>query len=1038
MLRKTVLVRALSVAFATAALTAAVTQPAMAQSNTVGIIFGTVPAGSANSVVLRNTDTNQTRTVQVDANGKFQASGLAIGHYRATLMKGNTAGATSEVDVIAGQGAEAIFPVSGVQSVQVQGRRTRIDVSNTNNGAVFTARELARLPIAPSVASIVQLAPNTTRGDPRYAAGDSFGGGGPSENAYYINGFPVTNPLTQLGASELPFGAIAQAQVLTGGYGAEFGRSVGGVVNITTKSGTNNWEVGAQYSVEPNAWRSKSKNYMYENTKALDAKGNLLNATTDGQVRVWRESNTKDVKRVGAYVGGPLIKDKLFMFLAGETTNTDTNFVNTAFTANPTTPAGWVESRAIQDRYTAKFDWNITDNHRLEFTKIGDDAKADRSSYDYNFATHQTNRVLSLRGNWSNDTSANGFTPSSGGDVQMLKYTGNITDDLTISALAGDSNVRHTNRFAGISTLLPGTAIGSNGNPNPAVPIPNPNPVTFNITPDGAADKVKAKRLDLEYKIATHTLRAGLDRVKMSSINAGQETPGGATWTYFKSAEALPTTPISMGSGSKVAPATGGQSGLNGFYVRKVQFSTSTSAASDQSAEYLEDKWQVTKNLLVTGGIRREGFTNRNGDNETFLKQDGNYSPRLSAAWDVNGDASFKVYGSAGRYFVQIPTNVTVRGASRATNTQQFYTYSGIDANGQPLGLVQLTAPRSSNNEFGQAKDPRTITATNLKPTYQDEVTLGFEKAFSPSLNFGVKGTYRKLRSTADDYCDQTPFDNWAARNGVSTANWKFGLGCVIMNPGEDQTFLVDFNNGDPAIKPTLTTVKLTAAEIGLPKTKRIYSALDFFAEHPLRDGWYGKVNYTLAKNHGNTEGQTNSDTAQANVSITAVWDFAQIMEYADGELPNSRKHQIKAFGFYQATPEWTVGGNFLAASGRPKGCLGIHPLQAVNDFGYGAAFHYCKQSLDASGPSLPAPRGTLGQYPWDVRLDMNLVYSPAVVNGLSLKLDVFNVTNRQTVQVLDDTRETSSGFIAARAGAVLSYTAARSARFTVEYNKKF
>ena len=1023
MLRKTVVARALSIAFSSAALASAVLNPAMAQSNTVGIVFGTVPPGSATSVVLKNTDTNQVRTAQVDANGKFQATGLSIGRYQATLMKGSTAGATSDVEVIAGQGVEAIFAVAGVQSVQVQGRRTRIDVSNTNNGAVFTARELARLPIAPSVASIVQLAPNTTRGDTRYAAGDSFGGGGPSENAYYINGFPVTNPLTQLGASELPFGAIAQASVLTGGFGAEFGRSVGGVVNITTKSGTNNWEAGAMYSIEPNGWRSKQKNSVYEET------GDPLNKDTNGKVRVFRENNTRDVKRVGAYVGGPLVKDKLFMFLSGETTNTDTNFVNTAFTGVPTAPAGWAQSRAIQDRYLAKLDWNITDNHRIEITRIGDDAKAERSLYGYDYTKNQRDNVLSLKGNWSNDTTGNGFTPSSGGDVQMFKYTGNITDDLTISVLTGKSDVRHTNRFAGLSTLTPGTVTVGSGNPNPAVPIPNLNPVTFNITPDGASDQVKANRLDLEYKLGTHTLRAGLDRVKLSSINAGQETAGGLTYSYRFTA--TPNTPISMGSGPKVATASGGQSGTNGYYVRAVKFTTSTSAASDQSAEYLEDKWQVTKNLLVTGGIRREGFSNRNGDDQTFLKQEKNYSPRLSAAWDVNGDASFKVYGSAGRYFVQIPTNVTVRGASRATNTQQFFTYAGINpTTGQPIGLVALTAPRSANNEYNQAKDPRTITSTNLKPTYQDEMTLGFEKSFSPALNFGAKVTYRKLRSTADDYCDQTPFDAWAVRNKVSTANWGFGLGCVILNPGEDQTFLVDFNNSDLAIKPTLTTVKLSAAEIGLPKAKRIYAALDLFAEHPLRDGWYGKVNYTRAKNTGNTEGQTNSDSGQANVSITAVWDLPQIMEYADGLLPNNRTHQVKAFGFYQVTPEWTVGGNFLAASGRPRGCLGIHPDPAIQDIGYGAAFHYCK--------GVPVPRGTSGEYPWDVRLDMNLVYSPKALDGLSLKLDVFNIANKQTAQTIEDQRENDDGTIFSRYNSVLSYTAPRSARFSIEYNKKF
>jgi hypothetical protein len=1026
MLRKSVLVRALSVAFATAALSAAVVQPAMAQSNTVGTINGTVPAGSATSVTLKNLDTNLVRSAQIDANGKFQSSGLPIGRYQATLMNGSTAGASTTVEVLAGQGVEATFVTAGVQTVQVQGRRSRIDVSNTNNGAVFTARELAKLPIATNVAAIIQLAPNTTRGDTRYAAGDSFGGGGPSENAYYINGFPVTNPLTQLGASELPFGAIAQAQILTGGFGAEFGRSVGGVVNITTKSGTNNWEVGALYSIEPNAWRARSKDYMYENTGA--------NPITDGKTRVYRGDYKREQKRYGAYVGGPIIKDKLFMFLSGETTKTDTDFQNVAYTGNATSTSGWATSRAVQDRYVAKVDWNITDNHRIEVTKIGDDARADRNLYNYNLLTHTIlSPTPTLSGSWANDTTANGFTPSSGGDVQMLKYTGNITEDFTISVLTGKSNVTHTNRFAGLNNLLPGTAISGSGNPNPAVPIANPNPVTFNITPDGARDEVKANRLDLEYKLGNHTLRAGLDRVKLSSINAGQETAGGQTFTYFKSPVGkLPTDPIPMGVGPAVAPASGGQSGLNGYYVRAVKFSTSTSAGSNQDAEYLEDKWQITKNFFVTGGIRREGFSNINGDNETFLDQKNNISPRLSAAWDVNGDASLKVYGSAGRYFVQIPTNVTVRGASRATNTQQFYTYSGIDpVTGQPQGLVALTQPRSSNNEFGQAKDPRTITATNLKPTYQDEVTLGFEKAYSPSLNFGVKATYRKLRSTADDYCDQGPFEAWAARNGVSTKNWTYGLGCVILNPGEDQNFQVDFNNGDPSIKPTLTQVKLTAADIGLPKPKRTYAALDFFAEHPLRDGWYGRVNYTRARNTGNTEGQTNSDTAQANVSITAVWDFPAVMEYSDGLLPNNRTHQVKAFGFYQVTPEWTVGGNFLAASGRPKGCLGVHPsLEVQETYGYGAAFHYCGGK--------PVPRGTLGDMPWDIRLDMNLAYAPKAIDGLALKLDVFNIANKQTVQTLDDVKETDAGGVAPRGGSVLSYTAPRQLKFSVEYNKRF
>lgn len=54
-----------------------------------------------------------------------------------------------------------------------------------------------------------------------------------------------------MGASELPFGAISNLQVLSGGYGSEFGRSTGGVINITTKSGGNKVEFGGKVSIIP-------------------------------------------------------------------------------------------------------------------------------------------------------------------------------------------------------------------------------------------------------------------------------------------------------------------------------------------------------------------------------------------------------------------------------------------------------------------------------------------------------------------------------------------------------------------------------------------------------------------------------------------------------------------------------------------------------------------------------------------------------------------------------------------------------------------
>ena len=1015
MIKKTILVRALSAAFSAAALTAAVIPAAMAQSNAAGTVFGRVDSPAGATVQLNNVENGYRRSVTPDSNGRYNATALPPGHYQVQLLRNGKVENTSEIDVLAGQGVDASFAAPGIQAVQVTGRRSRIDVSSSNNGATFTAKELAKLPIATNVDAIIQLAPNTTRADSRYAAGASFGGGGASENAFYINGFPVTNPLTQLGGSELPFGAIAQAQVLTGGFGAEFGRSVGGVVNIVTKSGTNTWEAGAKFELEPNRLRASSKDVYYPVTGAPE------NAKTDGTIYRRMSDGSETQRTYGAYVGGPIIKDTLFMFAAVERKDTKLGNVNryntnVGFSGSPSLgTTGWEDRQDKSDRYLAKFDWNINDNHRLELTLLGDDNKEDRQLSGYSYATGRLHNQTSSE-HYRNNSN---FTPV-GADSQILRYTGALTDDLTITALYGKSKTKVENLYDGdLSSQYQITAAAR-------AQVPGLNYTTKQVLagtifPDDAKNDTSSARMDLEYKLGAHKIRAGFDNNKLKSLNAGDVNAGGGIWFYDRTT--TPNSPISL-SGVRRTVANYGGYGTQGYFVSRRLFDSSTNAYSNQNAQYIEDQWQVSKDVLVTAGLRNEGFENKNGDGETFLEVKNFKSPRLAAAWDVNGDASFKVFGSVGRYALQIPTHLAVRGASRSLNTREYFTYSGTDANGNPTGLVQMTEPVSTNNEYGQAKDINTLTSLGIKPTYQDELTLGLEKSLTPSLNVGAKATFRKLKETIDDYCDDRAVLAWAERNNVNTDNFG-GLGCVTFNPGKDNTFRVDF-----AGNKSYTDVHLTAAELGFEKAKRTYAALDLFAEHPLRNGWYGRVNYTWSRSKGNTEGQTRSDNAQTDVAATSTWDTPELMQYANGLLPNDRKHQIKAFGYYEIASEWTVGGNFLAASGRPRSCFGNNPNLPADAPDYGSVYFWCGDAA--------APRGTRGNLPWDIRLDANLSYRPSIVPGLAVKIDVFNVTNKQVAQNVDETYNLTGTTRSAIYERVISYTAPRSARLSIEYNKRF
>ena len=1026
MSRKTAFKRTVFAHAVLLAIASTVSTGAFAQSNTTGNIFGQVVAGGT-SVVIENIGTGAKRTVAPDASGRFQITALPPGQYKVQLLKGTTVAGTSQVDVQIGQGAEVRFAAAtDLSTVQVIGTRPAIDVSSTNNGASFTAKQLDTLPVGKNVEAIIQLAPNTTRADSRFAGGASFGGGAASENSYYINGFPVVNPLTGLGASQLPFGAIAEAQVLTGGFGAEFGRSVGGVVNILTKSGTNNWVAGAGMSIAPAGLRAKAKDIYFIDTKVYNG-GATYNAATDGKLRLAREENQSDSRMVSGYVGGPLIKDKLFFFGAVERNEINDGFVNAATTSTSAGANGWRSRQTTTERYIYKLDWNLTDDHRVEVTALGDTPTEKIADSGYSYATRS--RVGPVT---SSQTLTN--IDNNGGETKMIKYTGTLTPDLTLTALWGQTNSKHSQEFPNYD---PGqvlfSTVSTPSDRAPGFTYVNPQPIQGNVLAPGSEDIVKSYRVDLEWNLGKHTVRAGIDKNNVSSVNAGEFKAGGGTWTYFKT-----DTPDAVldqtGGTSAPTNSTGSPLGAQGYFVGKTLFSTVTTAYGEQSAQYIEDKYQVTKDLLLVAGVRRESFKNINDAGVTFLDNAPQLLPRLAAAWDVNGDASLKVYATAGRYSVPIPTHIAVRGAGRSTFTDQYFTYTGVDANGAPTGLVKLSEPLSGNNEFGQDKVVETLSALDLQPSYADDFTLGFEKALSKEYNFGAKATYRSLKSTIDDFCDVRPFEAYAAAKGIAITNPLWGNTCQTFNPGIDNTFKVDFS-GDAT---KLTTVPLTAEQQGFDKVKRLYKAIDLFIEHPLRNGWYGKLNYTWSRNEGNTEGQVRSDNGQADVAVTSVWDYPELMKGADGLLPNDRTHQIKAYGFFEVTGEWGVGANLLLASGRPRSCLGYEPNPgATGSPGYRNQTYYCL-GTDRTKNVLYT-RGSLGNLPWDNRLDMNISYKPRAVKGLQLKMDIFNVFDQQTVQnVIEGYNVRSGGRVASDYETPLSLTAPRSVKFTASYDYKF
>ncbi|TCV92786.1 TonB-dependent receptor-like protein [Luteibacter rhizovicinus] len=986
-LRRTVLCTALALSLASGAV--------LAQSNASGVVFGRVAQPEGSVVHLQNLDTGLTRDVGVDADGRYRASSLPVGRYKVSVERGGqTVETRDNVQVSLGGGVDVSFagaaaPGSAqtLEGVQVTGNiLPAIDVSSVDSRTVLTSQQLQKLPLARDVTAAALLAPGVVAGDSRYGNVASFGGSSASENQYYINGYAVTNALTGLGFTSLPFDAIDQQQIFTGGYGAEYGRSTGGVINVVTKRGGNEWKAGVGMYITPQYFRQSPRS-IYR---------------TNGQLFQYRGDNKSTDMQYTGYISGPLIKDKLFLYAAADFTKSDSKNVSSILAPQKTNQT----SKAT--KWMAKVDWNITDSHLLELTGIGDKTNVDRSVYKYNYATGTQGTFIGTDKLKNFDAGA-GSAP--GGDVYIGKYTGYITDNLTINALYGHSTTNHVRdlNYAG-SPNCPWITDSRRGISSPIVGC---GLVNGTVLGAGAKDKTHGYRLDVEYHIGDHDLRAGVDNQTLEST-AGNVYEGGYRWVYRNAGKVTGRPDI--------VPPAGTQ-----YVAEKRLFQTGASVKVEQEAQFIEDKWQVTDRWMAYIGLRNEQFKNLNGAGETYVKQRHQLAPRLGVTWDVFGDSTFKVYANAGRYHLAIPSNVAIRGASASMYYSEYYTYSGIGPNGEPTGLTQLGNRAYLNGEDGHTPNPKTVAAQGIDAYYQDEYILGFDKAINADWSYGAKFTYRKLKSSIDDFCDSRPFEKYATRKGIDISKASIP-GCYLFNPGKGGTFQVDIDGKGTLVPFALTKDDfVTPAGVAFPDLKRSYYSLDLYLEHHFDSRWYGRVDYTFSRSYGNSEGQLKSDIGQLDPSVTQDWDAPEIMQYTNGPLPNDRTHALKAYGYFQATPEWLFGANLAIASGRPRNCIGLDPVDAIQ---YGASYFECGGK--------PAPRGSQGRLPYTWQLDLNTEYRPLWAGAqqpLAFTAAVFNVAGSQRPVAQVDVGEVNTGGPSDDYRRAIAFQTPRYFRFGVRYD---
>ena len=931
---------------------------AIAASNTQGGLVGKAtdingsPITQA-TITIKNTETGLTRTVESEADGSYRFPLLPPGTYEVSAHKDKVGDSSSvQVAVRIGQNSAVDLAMtnSSLEVIEITGRNiAMVDVTTSESVMVIDSVTLERLPVARDLASVAMLAPGVNQGDSAFE-GDgklaSFSGASVGENAYYINGLNTTNFRNGLGGSQVPFEFYEQFEVKSGGYGAEYGRSTGGVVTAITKSGGNDFKFGASAFYEPDLFRA-DKPDVY---------------TADGELAQINSYDKADNYDLNLYASGALIKDELFYYVLLNPSKQKSQYNSSV-----------LGSSAFYEREQQAFfwglnvDWYINEDNIVELTAFSDERADDVITSTWDYESH---------GIYASKPSEE----NRGGLNLALKYTSIISDDLQVSVLAGLNKYDRTDS-SDFDAACPWIVDDRDVTTNLGCWATS-NAVT-------ADDERKSFRIDVDYALGDdHQLRFGVD-VEQNTINNIENYSGGRYYRYYTAEEGAFNGLLQAGA----------------QYYRMLERSSNGSFETDTSALYIEDTWQATDELVLTLGLRNETFDNKNIAGESFIKVSNQWAPRIGASWDVNGEGETKVFAHYGKYYLPVAANTNLRLAGAELYTRRYFILDGIDENGLPtndyyseLTGTTTTHPDQLSNttvyDDGVVGDTSSLVDANIKPMYQQEYILGVQHQLSDDWVVGVRATYRDLATSIEDIAIDAGLQRYADENydGVDLELGGFDY-YVLTNPGNDMVISVDAN-GDGELEQ----ITLTAEQLGYPEAKRQYASVDFTFEKAWDGLWMLQGSYTWSHSWGNSEGAVRSDNGQDDAGLTTNFDQPGLTNGANGNLPNDRRHQFKLFGGYAVTEELTVGASFNWQTGRPRNAFGYHPTDIfAQDYGSESFFH--------NGQLVP--RGSLGNQTSYWQLDLNAKLNTEI-NGIPVTfgIDVFNVFNndrvRQTYEIAD------------------------------------
>jgi hypothetical protein len=647
-------------------------------------------------VKLNSKATGVNRTATTNETGGYRFDLLPAGVYEVRVaVKGFATAAYENVELAVGQTTTmdvVLEPSQQTVTVTVESTGFTVDVQKTDVSRAVRPSEVQNLPLnGRDFVNLATLAPGARSVDSydptkmRIGVFATNGSNGRNVNVT-VNGIDNKDNTVGGPVMQLPLEAIQEFLISTQRFSAVNGRSEGAAINVITRSGTNNFHGSI---------------YFYDRHDTFNAL-NYFEKKANGGSGV---KSPYSRQQFGGSAGGPVKKDKLFLFFALERAREQTSI-----NVNPKSyselqlvsnlgaqPSQTIPTPYFDWRYNGRLDYRISDNHSLALS--------------YN---NQNNRGENDQANSTMDLTEGNFTTN-----KLILASANLNSVLTPAVVNSFTvgyqywnNVIDSTKYVPL-LLFPSASFGTNTN-----------------VPQQSFQKKWQFRDDLSITRGKHTFRTGFDWVHAPVLGGFFIYSATPNITFFDD----PSTILGNKTLYPQGFATPGAiqtitdtSGNPYFYLHPNMFGV-----------YLQDDWKVARRVTLNLGLRWDRDFDMNGgpeqaNNRAYLRlqkinsawagglpHDDNkdFSPRIGLAWDVKGSGKHVVRMGYGLYYGQTFINIPLFMLQQANPTLfTLVTYSSTGPGDTNADILPGSNKRLSAFRYGVDTLPsKPAAATDAGP----------------------------------------------------------------------------------------------------------------------------------------------------------------------------------------------------------------------------------------------------------------------------------------------------------------------------------